>query len=681
MQEKLKNVFSCSIINFSGHKNLKPLDTYVPCMTNVTKVVWVEPKPNAGTTRVIEPLESDTEAELSEPEEATNDDYVPVPKKSKKIGSSPTASRSGIVSNDKSTNFDPLEGSSTEKKFEKLANNDIGKLQKSEDSQEALSDKSILENTMEGNPWLVENVQAFLFLNCPECTFKVKEANLFQDHAEKNHMLSSVLFGTNIKTDCVYIKTEPNEDITEHPMIETEPNEDVTDHQMIQTEPDEDIMEQHMIKTELNEDITEPRIIDLLENVVVGNKNETVEEPNENIIGQQMIKAEPIEDSTEHQMIEPFNNVKEIKSEPLEETIYPYFDKKASTSQPNRLKRSIGTVETSVTIEIPPSKKKNSYCAALDVGIQDGKSAITLDQTNIQQTIERDSSISEPEEDLCYNKPSMSYAQLIAEAINNAPEKTLVLSDIYKAINTKYPYYKSEGVQLKTKGWQNSIRHTLTLNKNFIKDKAKPFDKRGWYWKLLENHSIPTVENSPSKKKKKYGLIHRPTPDVGIQDCKIAPTSDETNIQQTIERNKAYVGQGVDKNVDVVAETTVKVQFNPKGVDKAVDKAVKVQFNPKGYMCKGVGKTVYKCVDKGVDKTTDNAVDKAVKIQFNPKGYVGKGVDKIVYKCVDKGVDKCADKGVDKGVDKSVVKGVEKGVDKKYYISAQVLDRVVNKKF
>ena len=120
---------------------------------------------------------------------------------------------------------------------------------------------------MEGNPRLVENVQAFSFLNCPECTFKVKEANLFQDHAEKNHLLSSVLFGTNLETESVYIKTEPNEDITEHPMIETEPNE--------------------------------------------------------NIIGHQMIKAEPIDDSKEHQIIDPLNSVIDIKNEPLEEPIHP----------------------------------------------------------------------------------------------------------------------------------------------------------------------------------------------------------------------------------------------------------------------------------------------------------------------------------------------------------------------
>ena len=66
--------FHAQLSIFSGHKNLKPLDTYVPRMATGTKVVWVEPKPNAGKTRVFEPLESDTEAELSEPEEATNED-------------------------------------------------------------------------------------------------------------------------------------------------------------------------------------------------------------------------------------------------------------------------------------------------------------------------------------------------------------------------------------------------------------------------------------------------------------------------------------------------------------------------------------------------------------------------------------------------------------------------------
>jgi hypothetical protein len=91
----------------------------------------------------------------------------------------------------------------------------------------------------------------------------------------------------------------------------------------------------------------------------------------------------------------------------------------------------------------------------------------------------------EPNKEPGFKKPNMSYAQLIAEALNNAPEQTLVLLDIYKAINTKHPYY-----DLETKGWQNSIRHNLTMNENFMKHS----DKRGWCLNLSKDVPIPHLE-------------------------------------------------------------------------------------------------------------------------------------------------------------------------------------------
>ena len=133
---------------------------YDPGMTTGTKVdvalCLMKPKPNAGRKRVFEPIEDDSEddseAEWSEPEEeATNEDhdYVPVPKKSKKI--SPAPSKSGIAPNDKSTNFDPLEGSSTEKKFKfkKLTNDGAVKSKKSPAVIQTQQDVSGMDDLLE----------------------------------------------------------------------------------------------------------------------------------------------------------------------------------------------------------------------------------------------------------------------------------------------------------------------------------------------------------------------------------------------------------------------------------------------------------------------------------------------------------------------------------------------------
>jgi hypothetical protein len=61
-------------------------------------------------------------------------------------------------------------------------------------------------------------------------------------------------------------------------------------------------------------------------------------------------------------------------------------------------------------------------------------------------------------------KPSQSYACLIAEAISSVSEKRLTLSGIYQYLAEHYPYFR----QTKN-GWQNSVRHNLSLNKAFKK--------------------------------------------------------------------------------------------------------------------------------------------------------------------------------------------------------------------
>ncbi|KAI1131476.1 hypothetical protein F5Y10DRAFT_58748 [Nemania abortiva] len=93
-------------------------------------------------------------------------------------------------------------------------------------------------------------------------------------------------------------------------------------------------------------------------------------------------------------------------------------------------------------------------------------------------------------------KPGYSYAQLIGMAILRSPHGRLTLAQIYKWISDTFSFYNANDA-----GWQNSIRHNLSLNKAFIKqERPKDDPGKGNYWAIEPGMEQQFLKEKPSRK-------------------------------------------------------------------------------------------------------------------------------------------------------------------------------------
>ncbi|OON20703.1 fork head domain protein, partial [Opisthorchis viverrini] len=103
-----------------------------------------------------------------------------------------------------------------------------------------------------------------------------------------------------------------------------------------------------------------------------------------------------------------------------------------------------------------------------------------------------------------YVKPPFSYIALITMAIEAQPDGKATLSSIYRYIMDKYPYYREN-----KQGWQNSIRHNLSLNDCFVKvarDDKKP--GKGSFWKLHPDARGMFDNGSFLRRKRRFKTNH-----------------------------------------------------------------------------------------------------------------------------------------------------------------------------
>ncbi|KAK2818403.1 hypothetical protein FQN49_007936, partial [Arthroderma sp. PD_2] len=133
-------------------------------------------------------------------------------------------------------------------------------------------------------------------------------------------------------------------------------------------------------------------------------------------------------------------------------------------------------------------------------------------------------------------KPPFSYANMIAQAIFSTEEEKLSLSNIYKFIMQRYAFYRHS-----QSGWQNSIRHNLSLNKAFQKVPRRTDEPgKGMKWQIVPEHR----EEYWKKQAKKSGQSSTPASPIGKDRANYQPINGQlsTNVEKNIE-NASLAGK------------------------------------------------------------------------------------------------------------------------------------------
>jgi hypothetical protein len=145
-------------------------------------------------------------------------------------------------------------------------------------------------------------------------------------------------------------------------------------------------------------------------------------------------------------------------------------------------------------------------------------------------------------------KPPHSYAQLIGMAILSTHEQQMTLNNIYKWIMANYAFYR-----FNTGGWQNSIRHNLSLNKAFTKIARRTDEPgKGMKW-MIEPTEFDTFVQQGMKG------CRRPAVQISVGDPQSTAASPSSPLHPA--RNAPSSAMGIKRRDD---ETTPPLpQFQP----------------------------------------------------------------------------------------------------------------------
>ncbi|KAF3935500.1 hypothetical protein ABW19_dt0200592 [Dactylella cylindrospora] len=248
---------------------------------------------------------------------------------------------------------------------------------------------------------------------------------------------------------------------------------------------------------------------------------------------------------------------------PEEQKLHDALLKDITGVSPEKMVKPIAPAPTAPSTKPVEKKVKESKSKA-------APHTFSVGPTNLEP-IPDPSELPIPEDD--GTKPHYSYANLIGMALIRAPERKLTLAHIYKWISTHFSFYKSAD-----SGWQNSIRHNLSLSQKFVKvERPKEDPGKGNYWTIADGYEHEfikmktrrgsSINNYVTKKRSlpevtdslpplKPDILPKPAakseqPQIPATDDFPAISSDATIDESTLEPDY----QGLTSQADLMAES------------------------------------------------------------------------------------------------------------------------------
>ncbi|GFQ93799.1 forkhead box protein K1 [Trichonephila clavata] len=170
-------------------------------------------------------------------------------------------------------------------------------------------------------------------------------------------------------------------------------------------------------------------------------------------------------------------------------------------------------------------------------------------------------------------KPPFSYAQLIVQAISSAIDKQLTLNEIYSYITKHYPFYRTAD-----RGWQNSIRHNLSLNRHFVKvPRPQEEPGKGSFWKIDSQSETKLIEQA-FRRRRQRGVPCFRAPFSGLSSRSAPASPSHSGVSGLVtpdslsrEPSPAPSDHAADSAVDALSQSTPAVITQPAYIALAHD--------------------------------------------------------------------------------------------------------------